>query len=204
VPRGDRVRPRWTGSGFGTTSRAMSSLAAPSPPSDRAFYVANVIVSVAAVALLGWILVLRQPAGDASALSFMPAVNAIFNAAASACLVSGFFAIRNRKLELHKKLMFGALACSALFLVGYLVYHWVHGDTPYPTTSPYRGAYLAVLASHVVLSILVFPMILTTFWLSLTNQLARHRKLAKFTLPIWLYVSVTGVVVFLMLRLAGA
>lgn len=169
---------------------------------DRTFYVANALISGAAVLVLGWILMAREPAGDAPALAFMPSVNATMNALAASFLVAGFVAIRRGKRELHRKLMLGALAASGVFLVGYLVYHWFHGDTLYPVDAPWRTAYLAVLASHVVLSIIVFPMIIATFWFALSGRFARHRRLARVTLPIWLYVSVTGVAVFLMLRSA--
>jgi putative membrane protein len=98
--------------------------------------------------------------------------------------------------------MLSALASSGLFLAGYLVYHYVHGDTPYPAEAPLRGLYLAILLSHVVLSAIAFPMVLWTFSLALRGQLARHRRFAKWTYPLWLYVSVTGVVVFVMLRSA--
>jgi putative membrane protein len=181
----------------------MTTDATKSPPlSDRAFLLANAVVSAVAVAVLGWILVLREPGGDAGALAFMPAVNATLNGLSASCLVAGWLAVRSRRLALHRALMLSAFGCSAVFLVGYLTYHFVHGDTRFPEENPLRGLYLGVLGSHVVLSIAALPMILTTFWFSLTGQIARHRRIARWTLPIWLYVSVTGVVVFLMLRAA--
>jgi putative membrane protein len=178
------------------------SLASETPAPDRFFYVANALISGTAVFVLGWILMWREPAGGVHGLTFMPAVNAMMNAVAASCLVAGFVAIRRKKRELHRRLMLGALSASAIFLIGYLVYHWFHGDTLYPADAPWRGAYLVVLASHVVLSIIVFPMIIATFWFALSGRFARHRKLARVTLPMWLYVSVTGVAVFLMLRSA--
>jgi putative membrane protein len=183
----------------------MTDAALPSPSSsDRALVLPIALVSLVAVALLGWILVLREPpAGDAAALAFMPAVNAAMNALSASCLVLGIVAIKARRPELHKRLMLGALGFSAVFLVGYLAYHFVHGDTRYPEGAPYRSAYLALLASHVILSIVAFPMVLATFALGLRSSFARHKKLAKWTFPIWLYVSVTGVAVFLFLRSAG-
>lgn len=177
-------------------------LASSSPTSDRSFYIANALISAAAVFVLGWILMWREPAGDAHGLAFMPAVNATMNATAASCLIAGFIAIRRKKRELHRRLMLTALGASAIFLIGYLVYHWFHGDTLYPADAPWRTAYLVVLASHVVLSIIVFPMIIATFWFAFSRRFDRHRKLARVTLPMWLYVSVTGVVVFLMLRSA--
>lgn len=171
-------------------------------PSNRSFYVANAIVSGVALAVLAWILVLREPVGDTRALAFMPAVNATLNGMSATCLAAGWLAIRSGRRVLHRNLMLGALGCSVLFLAGYLTYHYVHGDTRYPGEGAMRAVYLTVLASHVLLSIAALPMVIATFWLSLTGQLARHRKLARWTLPIWLYVSVTGVAVFLMLRSA--
>ncbi len=168
---------------------------------ERNFYLGIAVVSAAAVGLLAWILILRDPPpGDAAALAFMPAVNAAMNALSASCLVMGFIAIRNKKIQLHRGLMLSALAFSALFLVGYLAYHFVHGDTHYPEGAPLRTFYLVMLASHVILSIVCFPMVLITFGLALRGQVLRHRKIAKFTLPLWLYVSVTGVAVFVMLR----
>lgn len=180
----------------------MSTAEAARAGSDRAFHLANAAISLVALALLTWILILREPSGDSSALAFMPAVNATMNALASSFLVAGWVAIRRGKRELHRALMLSAFGASALFLVGYLVYHWVHGDTRYPADAPLRGLYLAVLASHVLLSIVALPMVLATFGLALRGRLEKHRKLARWTLPIWLYVSATGVAVFLMLRTA--
>jgi putative membrane protein len=96
--------------------------------------------------------------------------------------------------------MVTAFAFSAVFLVGYLSYHYVHGDTRYEGVGIGRGAYLAVLATHIVLSITVVPGALTSFYFALTKQFDRHRRLNRVFLPIWLYVSVTGVVIYFMLR----
>ena len=132
----------------------------------------------------------------------MPALNATFNALAASLQVAGLLAIKSGKRGLHKGLMLGALGSSALFLVGYLVYHYVHGDTPYPKDAPYRGVYLIILLTHVVGSIAVVPMILLTFARAFQERFDKHRRIAKVTLPLWLYVSVTGILVFVMLRSA--
>lgn len=170
--------------------------------SDRSLALVVSIVSAVAVAALAWILYLHEPAGDASALAFMPMVNAIFNTLSAAAIVMGIVAIKSKRPTLHRALMMTALGSSALFLVGYIAYHYVHGDTRYPEGMPLRSIYLGILASHVLLSIVALPMVLATAWLGLTNGHPRHRKIARFTFPIWLYVSVTGVVVFVMLRSA--
>lgn len=158
------------------------------------------VVSALAVAALAYILYLHEPTGEAGALSFMPAVDAALNTLSAALLLLGFAAIRGKRPQLHRGLMLSALASSACFLVGYIAYHYVHGDTRYPEGAPLRGLYLAILASHVLLSIVALPMVLATAWLGITSGHPRHRKIARFTLPLWLYVSITGVVVFVMLR----
>jgi putative membrane protein len=177
----------------------------PSNPSrERLYLVLNLVVSVAAVSLLSWLLLLRSPSDEVTSFSFMPAVNAAFNALSTTCIVLGLLAIRARRVTVHRALMLSALMSSALFLAGYIFHHYVHGDTPYPVDAPLRGVYLGLLLSHVVLSIVAFPMVLWTFALALRGQIARHRKFAKWTFPVWLYVSITGVIVFVMLRAAGA
>jgi putative membrane protein len=171
-------------------------------PSEGVYLALNGIVSVVALAILTWILVLRSPASDAGQLAFMPAVNAVFNSISATCIVLGLIAIRRKQTNVHRALMLSALGSSALFLVGYLVYHYVHGDTHFPEGNALRPVYLILLLTHVVLSIVALPMVFWTFILAFRGEFARHKRFAKFTFPLWLYVSVTGVIVFLMLRTA--
>jgi putative membrane protein len=96
--------------------------------------------------------------------------------------------------------MVAAFASSSLFLVSYVVYHALHGDTPFRGTGWIRPVYFFILISHIVLSVVVLPMVFTTFFFSLTRQFRRHRRIARWTLPLWLYVSVTGVLVFALLK----
>ncbi len=168
---------------------------------DRSFWMFNAVISTAAVAFLGWLLILREGGGAGGAdLSFMPAVNATLNATAATLLVFGFVAIRNGRRELHKRLMVSAFAASAVFLAGYVIYHYAHGDTSYTGEGAMRVVYFTVLITHVLLSIVMLPMILTTFYLAAKERFQTHRKLARWTLPIWLYVSVTGVAIYFMLN----
>ena len=177
----------------------------PDERAERAIYATAGGVSAVAVALIGYILLVREAGhGGELDLRFMPAVNASLNAAATALLLAGYAAIRRGARQTHQACMLAAFVASALFLVGYLAYHWVHGDTRFPGTGPIRVLYLAILASHVVLSMAVVPLALATLFLAARGRFARHRRLARVTLPIWLYVSVTGVVIFLMLRAATA
>jgi putative membrane protein len=168
--------------------------------SDRRFWIFNALVSGAAVGFLGWLLLVRDGGGVNSDLSFMPGVNAGLNATSATLLVAGLVAIRNGRREVHKRLMVSAFAASAVFLVGYVLYHYAHGDTTYQGVGTIRIVYFSILISHVLLSIVMLPMILTTFFLAARQRFATHKRLARWTLPIWLYVSVTGVLIYFMLR----
>jgi putative membrane protein len=167
---------------------------------DRQFFAWNAAVSTLAVAFIAYIL--RRDASPAGQLdlSFVPPLNALFNALSAACLVAGYLAIRRRAVQVHRFCMVAAFAFSAVFLVGYLAYHYVHGDTRYPGTGVGRTIYLLVLASHILLSITVVPGALTSFYFAFTRQFERHRRLNRVFLPVWLYVSVTGVAIYFLLR----
>ena len=168
---------------------------------DKKFWLVNAVVSAAALGLLFWLLVLRHPAQAAggSRLDFLPPINAGFNAAAAVLLTLGWRAIRRGDRALHAKLMIGAFAASSLILVCYLAYHFVHGDTRFWGTGALKAAYLAVLASHVLLSMLVVPLALGALWFAWRKRFDVHTRITRVLLPVWLYVSTTGVVVYWML-----
>jgi putative membrane protein len=167
---------------------------------DRTFFAWNAVVSTAAIVFIAYILGRRPSASGTLDLSFMPAVNATCNALASVCLITGWFAIRRKAVQLHRACMVTALGFSTVFLVGYLAYHYVHGDTRYAGDGVGRVVYLVILATHILLSITVVPGALTSLYFAFTKQFERHRRLNRVFLPIWLYVSVTGVVIYFMLR----
>ncbi|WP_437606662.1 DUF420 domain-containing protein [Sorangium sp. So ce834] len=167
--------------------------------SDRSFYVFNAVLSAAALAFLAYILIIRRGAGGAD-LRFMPPLNAALNATAATLLVAGWIAIKRRAIVAHKYLMVSAFVASSLFLVGYLAYHFVHGDTKYQGTGPLRAVYFVVLISHIVLSAGIVPLALTSFYFAYKASFAKHARVARVTLPLWLYVSVTGVLIYFMLR----
>lgn len=173
----------------------------PATSTDRAFFAVNAVVSVAALALLSWLLLFhRGLEGSGWNLRFMPAVNATLNATAATLLVAGRVAIARRNERLHRALMLAAFGASALFLVGYLAYHAVHGDTKFGGVGLVRTVYLVVLASHVLLSVGIVPLSLAAFWFAWQRRFDRHVKVTRWLHPTWLYVSVTGVVVYFMLR----
>jgi putative membrane protein len=159
------------------------------------------ILSGVVFAFLFWLVYIKQAAGVHSQLvANLPAVNAGLNSLSTIFLVSGLAAILRRKYSLHMKLMFSALASSALFFVCYVIYHNAHGDTHFPGTGWVKPVYFTILISHITLSAVAVPLILGSFYLSLSGRYSLHKRLSRFTFPIWLYVSVTGVVVFFMLK----
>ncbi|HYO55211.1 DUF420 domain-containing protein [Archangium sp.] len=169
--------------------------------SDRSFYIFTAVVSAAALSVLAYILLIRRGgAVGGMDLRFLPAVNASFNALAAMFLAAGWVAIRRKARRVHQYLMVSAFASSGLFLVCYLAYHFVHGDTRYAGGGMMRTVYLTILASHVLLSLFVVPGALLSFYFAWRNAFERHRKVTRWLAPIWLYVSVTGVVIFFMLR----
>ncbi len=132
-------------------------------------------------------------------ISNLPAVNATLNGLAAIFLTAGYVLVRRGHRELHKRCMLAALTTSALFLVSYVIYHANAGSRPFLGQGVIRVVYFAILITHVILAVAIPPLSLTTARLGLTAQYDRHVRLARWTLPLWLYVSVTGVVIYLML-----
>lgn len=126
-------------------------------------------------------------------------MNAALNGLSAVLLACGFAAIRRKKIAVHRAFMLSALASSSLFLASYLVYHAHAGIHRYPGTGARRAVYLAILGTHTVLAMVVLPLVLVTLSLALRGRFSQHRRIARWTLPVWLYVSVTGVVVYWML-----
>ena len=132
-------------------------------------------------------------------VSDLPAVNAIFNGASAALLVAGYLAVRNRRVVLHRAVMLSALGTSILFLASYLFYHYHAGTTRFTATGWVRPLYFFILLTHTVLAVVIVPLVILTLHRALRSDFARHRRIARLTLPLWLYVSVTGIAVYLML-----
>ena len=132
-------------------------------------------------------------------ISDLPALNATLNATAATLLVIGYVLIRRGRVQQHRRVMISAFATSTLFLVSYVIYHANVGSRPFPGTGPIRTIYLTILLTHIVLAIVIVPMALITLTRGLRARFDRHVPIARWTLPLWLYVSVTGVIVYLML-----
>ena len=129
----------------------------------------------------------------------LPAVNATLNAISGLLLLLGLGAIRAGRRDVHQRLMTAAFGVSVLFLICYVTYHALHGSTRFTGTGPVRTVYFAILITHVVLAAAVPPLAIVTLRHGLRGTLDRHRRIARITWPIWMYVSVTGVIVYLML-----
>ena len=132
-------------------------------------------------------------------LSAFPTINAGLNATSAVLLVSGYVFIRRRNILAHKACMVGAFLVSMLFLASYLYYHYHHGATSFPGTGGVRILYFSILIPHTILAAAIVPLALTTLYRAWREQFDRHKRIARWTLPIWLFVSVTGVVIYLML-----
>ena len=129
----------------------------------------------------------------------LPALNASLNALATVLLLAGWFFVRRKDVARHRASMAGALAASAAFLTSYVVYHYHAGSRPFTGTGPIRVVYFTILITHVILAAAIVPLVLLTVTRALRGHVERHRAIARWTLPLWLYVSVTGVAVYWML-----
>ena len=131
--------------------------------------------------------------------TFWPACNASLNAASAALLVAGLLCIRAKRVAAHRTLMVGACLVTAAFLISYLLYHARVGSVRFLGTGWARPAYFTILISHTILAIVIVPLVLRTLFLAARERFTEHKRLARWTFPLWLYVSVTGIVVYWML-----
>jgi putative membrane protein len=136
---------------------------------------------------------------DVKPLTFLPPIYATINGITAGLLVWAVLAIKKGNRLLHERLMKTAIACSVLFLVMYVAYHLTSDSTPYGGTGVLRPIYFFILISHIILSIGIIPLVLITYVKALAQRFDKHKKIAKITFPIWLYVAITGVVVYLMI-----
>lgn len=132
-------------------------------------------------------------------LSFLPLVNAIINGTTAVLLVTAVVAIKKKNIALHKKLMLSALVLSVIFLLSYVLYHASHESTPYGGEGALKLIYFTILISHIVLAAVIVPLVLITLVRALSEKFDKHRKIARITFPLWLYVAITGVVIYIMI-----
>lgn len=162
-------------------------------------------LSLAVVVFLVWLVYLKGAAGETNPLiSKLPALNAILNTLSSIFLILAYRAVRRRQFVKHMRWIFSAVGTSALFFASYVVYHYYHGDTHFQGHGLIRPVYFFILISHITLSAIAVPLILTSLYLALSGKLAIHRRVSRITLPIWLYVSITGPLIYVMLKTFGS
>jgi putative membrane protein len=166
----------------------------------RAMIATIIAISVAAWVFLFWLVYFhRAPASFEHRLGFLPALNAGFNGMSAIALITGFVFVRRRRLVGHRNSMLTAFGFSTLFLASYITNHALHGDQLFAGRGAIRIVYLSILGSHILLTVAALPLVLITFFFSLSGRFPQHRKVARWTFPFWLYVSVTGVIVGVML-----
>ncbi len=131
--------------------------------------------------------------------SFLPHLNAMLNSATALCLIAGYYFVKKGNQAAHKTAMYTAFSLSALFLVSYVIYHSQGNHTLHPKDNPLHTLYIVLLISHIILSAIVLPLVLSSIYFAVTNRLEKHRKIVKWSWPVWLYVAVSGVAVYAMI-----
>ncbi|MBT8326050.1 MAG: DUF420 domain-containing protein [Bacteroidia bacterium] len=159
--------------------------------------VLSIVIPLAVAVLFG--VNLRELGFDVEPLTFLPPIYATTNGITALLLVAAFVAIKNKNRKLHERLMKFAIILSAAFLVMYVAYHMTSDSTPYGGEGLMRYLYFFILITHILLSIVIIPFVLITYVRAITNNIERHKKIARYTFPMWLYVAVTGVIVYIMI-----
>ena len=160
------------------------------------------VLTLLIIAFLLWILFSKNNSENIIPWTVhLPLVNTIFNALTAFFLITGFLAIKRRQIKRHIRMMCSAAITAFLFLIGYIFYHYGHGETAFLGEGWIRPVYFFILISHIILSAVQLPLILITYFFALTKRFSYHKKIVKYTFPIWLYVSLTGVVIFTLLKL---
>ncbi len=155
--------------------------------------------SILALTIITAVLIVLPDGHTARDPGVLPTVNAAFNLGASLCLLAGWYLIRTRRLEAHRRAMLAAFGFSVAFFIGYVVHHARVGSVKFEGEGWIRSVYFAILVPHIVLAAVVLPLVLITLYRGLTDRREPHRRIARWTLPLWLFVSVSGIVVYAML-----
>jgi len=159
--------------------------------------IVSIVVFVAVVILNRKIL--PRPEIMPSWVMYLPKLNAIINGTCTVLLLLSLYFIKQKNIAAHKAINLTAFGLSSLFLISYILYHWMANETTFPTDNSMRGIYLTILTSHIILAALVLPLVLLAFYYGLQMNVEKHKKITRFTYPIWLYVTVTGVIVYIMI-----
>jgi len=166
---------------------------------DKLFFTISIVVSVIVFAIVVILNIIPKPDFTPSFVRYLPPLNACINGTCSVLLIISFYFIKRKNIPAHKKLNITAFFLSAAFLVSYILYHYFSIEVKFPADNPLRPIYLVILLSHILLASLILPFILMSFYRGLNMQVEKHKKIVRWTFPIWLYVTLTGVIVYLMI-----
>ncbi len=161
----------------------------------RTIYVVSAVVMIAVVILF----YLPRVENPPSWIPLLPKLNAVINGLCSVLLIASFVMIKRKQINWHKRLNLSAFFLSCIFLVSYIIFHAYGVETRFPADNPIRPVYLFILISHIILAAAVLPMVLLSFYRGLTGKIEAHKRITRWSMPIWLYVTLTGVVVYLMI-----
>ena len=161
----------------------------------------KVVLGLSVVVFLVVVLLYNLPQADSipAFVILLPKMNAFINGTCTVLLLTSYYFIRQGKVSVHKTLNITTFVLSSIFLVSYITYHSFGIETKYPVDSPFRMVYFFILITHIVLAAVVLPLVLMSFYFGLKRKIDQHKKITKWSFPIWLYVTVTGVVVYLMI-----
>lgn len=156
--------------------------------------------SVLAVGILFWVVYFNQPVFK-NDVAFLSDINAFLNITSAILVLLGLVAIKNKQKNTHRNLMILAVISSGLFLISYLTYHYLHGNTTFNAQGWIRPVYFLLLISHILMSIVALPLILSAVYFAITKKFIAHKRIVKYTYPVWLYVSISGVLVYIFLKM---
>ncbi len=167
---------------------------------DRKYLILIAILSVAVPLLVALLLFVPQTGklGDVD-VTFLPKLHALLNSLTAVALLTGYYYVKNKNIRGHRFAMVTAFVLSAFFLISYVTYHYQAAPTSYGGEGTLRTVYYVILISHIILAAVIVPLVLLSVYFAVSEQINRHRKIARWTFPIWLYVAVTGVVVYFMI-----
>lgn len=166
---------------------------------DKKFFILSIVVSIIVFAVVIVLNIIPKPDFVPSFVTHLPLLNAFINGTCSLLLIASFYFIKKKNISTHKKLNITAFFLSSVFLVSYILYHYFSIEVKFPAGNPLRPIYLVILLTHILCASLILPFILMSFYRGLNMQIEKHKKTVRWTFPIWLYVTITGVIVYLMI-----
>lgn len=167
--------------------------------SDKKFFILAVIITVIVVLVVVILNILPKSDFQPGFVIHLPLLNACLNGTCTVLLLFSLYFIKRKKIQIHKKINITAFLLSSVFLVSYILFHFFVEETKFPVDNPIRPLYLCILTSHIFLAGVVLPLVLISFYFGLKMEVAKHKKFVRWSYPIWLYVTITGVIVYLMI-----